>query len=526
MHLSSDTAAAVARLAAIVESSDDAIIGKTLDGTITDWNHGAERMYGYPASEMIGRSVLRIFPPDLAHELEGILARIRLGERVEHFETRRVRKDGTAIDVSVSISPIRDQHGVIAGAATVARDITDRNRAEADRERLERQLQQSQRLESLGQLAGGVAHDFNNLLSVISGYASFAAKAVNKDALPGQQPPVLADIEQIQAAAARAAVLTRQLLTFARREVVQPRVLNLNEVVTNVLKLLQRTLGEHIELATDLAGTLDPVLADPGQFEQILVNLAVNARDAMPGGGKLTIQTSNLDLNQIYAASRANLQPGRYAALKVSDTGTGMPADVAARAFEPFFTTKPKGEGTGLGLATTYGIVTQAGGTVRIYSEPDLGTIVTVLMPVTGDTAPAEDRLPDDAQDGENQLVLVVEDEAALREVTRRTLAENGYRVLTAATGQEAIDAVAASADRIDVLLTDVVMPGMQGREVAERIRELQPGIGVLFMSGYTQGLLSTQGVLQPGINLIEKPFTEASLLTRLRAIIRACQAI
>jgi PAS domain S-box-containing protein len=526
MHLSSDTAAQMSRLAAIVESSDDAIIGKTLDGTVTDWNHGAERMYGYPAGEMLGRSVLRIFPPDLAPELEGILARIRLGERVEHFETRRVRKDGTTIDVSVSISPIRDQHGVIAGAATVARDITEHNRAEADRERLERQLQQSQRLESLGQLAGGVAHDFNNLLSVITGYASFAAKAVQKDAPPGPAPAVLADIEQIQAAAARAAVLTRQLLTFARREVVQPRVLNLNEVVTNVLKLLQRTIGEHVVLATELDAKLDPVLADPGQFEQILVNLAVNARDAMPEGGTLTIQTGNIDLNQTYADRRANLSAGPYVALKVSDTGTGMPADVAARAFEPFFTTKPEGEATGLGLATTYGIVTQAGGTVRIYSEPGLGTIVTVLMPVTDDTAPSEDRLPGEPQGGEDELVLVVEDEPALREVTRRTLVGNGYRVIAADTGQGAIDAVAASAERIDVLLTDVVMPGMQGCEVAKRICELQPGIGVLFMSGYTQGLLSTQGLLEPGINLIEKPFTEASLLTRLRAVIRAREAI
>jgi PAS domain S-box-containing protein len=524
MHpTSSDTAAQMSRLAAIVESSDDAIIGKTLDGTITDWNHGAERMYGYPASEMLGRSVLQIFPPDLAPELENILDRIRRGERVEHFETRRVRKDGTAIDVSVSISPIHDQHGAIIGAATVARDITERNHAKAEREELERQLQQSRRLESLGQLAGGVAHDFNNLLNVISGCASFAAKAVEKDAPPEQQPSVLADIEQIQNAAARAAVLTRQLLTFARREVVQPRALNLNEVVTNVSKLLRRTLGEHVELATELDERLDLVLADPGQFEQILVNLAVNARDAMPGGGKLTIQTANIDVDQTYAASRANMFAGPYVALKVSDNGAGMPAEVVARAFEPFFTTKP--EGTGLGLATIYGIVTQAGGNVRIYSEPGLGTTVTALLPVTDHAAPAGELRPVDAQGGDSELVLVVEDEPVLREVTRRTLADNGYRVIAAGSGQEAIDAVAAGGDRIDVLLTDVIMPGMQGREVAGRVREFQPGIGVLFMSGYTQGLLSSQGVIEPGINLIEKPFTEASLLARLRAIIRSREA-
>jgi two-component system, cell cycle sensor histidine kinase and response regulator CckA len=244
----------------------------------------------------------------------------------------------------------------------------------------------------------------------------------------------------------------------------------------------------------------------------------------MSGGGKLTIQTSNLD--RPYAVSRANLSPGRYVVLKVSDTGTGMPPEVADRAFEPFFTTKPKGEGTGLGLATIYGIVTQAGGNVRIYSEPGLGTTVTVLLPVTDHTAPAGEQRPDELLGGSNELVLVVEDEAALREVTRRTLADNGYRVIVAGSGQGAIEAVTASADRIDVLLTDVIMPGMQGREVAERICELQPGIGVLFMSGYTHGLLSTQGIIEPGINLIEKPFTEASLLTRLRAVIQSREAI
>jgi two-component system, cell cycle sensor histidine kinase and response regulator CckA len=639
------------RLASIIESSHEAIVGKTLDLIVTSWNLAAERLYGYTAAEMIGRSVEVLLPPgERGRELARLAAVLR-GERVEENQAPRIRKDGSTVLVSLTMSPITDAAGATTGVSTVARDVGERQRAEArflglleaapdamvcversglivlvnaqaerlfgygrdelvgqpvetlvpesargvhpghragyladpqprpmsagmqlagrrkdgstfpaeislaaidtdegilvtaavrdvterleaaadrallkshaERERLERQLQQSQRLESLGQLAGGVAHDFNNLLSVISGYATFVANAAGQDSAAEPWPSVLADVEQIQLAAARAAVLTRQLLTFARRELVQARVLDLNEIVTGVLTLLERTLGEHVELATDLGEHLGPVFADPGQVEQVLVNLAVNARDAMPGGGKLSIQTASFDVDQAYATNRANLAPGRHVALKVSDTGAGMPPEVVARAFEPFFTTKPKGEGTGLGLATVYGIVTQAGGDVRIYSEPGLGTTITVLLPVTGKPAPAGERPSGELERGDNQLILVVEDEAALREVTRRTLADNGYQVITAAAGQEAIDAVAASTRRIDALVTDLIMPGMQGQEVAERIRQLQPAITILFMSGYAQGLLGAQGVLEPGINLIEKPFTEASLLAKIGSILR-----
>jgi CheY-like chemotaxis protein len=302
---------------------------------------------------------------------------------------------------------------------------------------------------------------------------------------------------------------------------VQPRVLSLNEVVTGVMQLLQRTLGEHVELIADLEPVLNYVLADPGQIEQVLINLAVNARDAMSGGGKLTIETANVDVDETYAASDANLGMGWYVALKVSDNGTGMRPEVVDRAFEPFFSTKPKGEGTGLGLATIYGIVTQAGGNVRIYSEIGIGTTITVLLPVTDQASPAAGNAPGRPEAGGSELVLVVEDEPAMREVTRRILARNGYHVITAADGYEALDAAAKCAEHIDLLLTDVVMPGMQGKEVADRISGLQPDIGVLFMSGYTQGILGAQGILEPGINLIEKPFNEASLLKKLHEILR-----
>jgi hypothetical protein len=364
-----------------------------------------------------------------------------------------------------------------------------------------------------------VAHDFNNLLGVIANYAAFAGEEVASQLPDGRGQAVRDDIGQVQQAAERAAGLTHQLLAFARQEVIQPRVLNINDVVDSVEQLLIRTLGEHVELITDLAGDLHPVLADPGQIEQVLVNLAVNARDAMPGGGKLTIQTANTIIDDT-AASQAELPAGRYAAVKVSDTGTGIPQDVLDRVFEPFFSTKPKGEGTGLGLATVYGIITQAGGHVRIYSEPGIGTILTALLPLTGHNPAAATPRPARLQRGHGQTVLVVEDEAAMREVTRRILDRNGYRVVVAASGHDALKMLAHQPERIDVLLTDVIMPHMQGKELAGKISVLQPAARVIFMSGYTQGLLGGQGVLEPGIHLIEKPFSEATLLTKLHEVL------
>jgi signal transduction histidine kinase/CheY-like chemotaxis protein len=436
------------------------------------------------------------------------------------------RRDGSAFPAEVSLSSIDTDEGILVTA--VVRDVTERLesqaeqerlRAQAERDRLERQLHQSQRLESLGQLAGGVAHDFNNLLGVISNYAAFAGEEIAKEPPNGRWQAVRGDIEQVQQAAERAAALTHQLLAFARQEVIQPQVLDLNDVVTSVEQLLARTLGEHIELITDLAAHLEPVLADPGQIEQVLVNLAVNARDAMPRGGKLTIQTTSTVIDPA-AAGQAGPAPGQYVAVKVTDTGTGIPKDVLDRAFEPFFTTKPKGQGTGLGLATVYGIITQAGGSVRIYSEPGIGTVVTALLPVTNQAAPATPPQPTAPQRGHGETVLVVEDEPAMREVTRRILARNGYHVLAAGSGHDALQALTSQLEHIDLLLTDVVMPHMQGRELADKIRILRPGVRVVFMSGYTQGLLSQQGVLEPSVHLIEKPFTETTLLTKLHEVL------
>jgi PAS domain S-box-containing protein len=517
----------------LLEAAPDAMVCVDGDGRIALVNAQAERLFGYGRDELVGQPV-EILVPDAVRAVHpghraGYTADPRPRPMGAGMELAGRRRDGSTFPAEISLSAIDTEKGPLVTAAV--RDVTERLEVQAERERLntqaerdllERQLQQSQRLESLGQLAGGVAHDFNNLLGVITNYAAFVAEELKKP--PGQPPgpSALSDVEQIQLAADRATRLTHQLLAFARREVVQPRVVNLNNIVASILKLLRRTLGEHIELITDLDPDLHVVLADPGHAEQILVNLAVNARDAMTGGGTLTIETSNIDVDETYASTHANLRTGRYAAMKVSDNGSGMPPEVVDRAFEPFFSTKPKGEGSGLGLATIYGIVTQAGGNVRIYSEPRIGTTITVLLPVTDQAAPSDEHAPGRPERGDGELVLLVEDEPALREVARRILVRNGYQVIAAASGQEAVHAAATCPDPITLLVTDVIMPGMQGREVAERVSRIQPGIGVLFMSGYTEGLLSAQGVLESGINLIEKPFTEASLLTKMREILRA----
>ncbi len=379
----------LARLAAIVESSADAIVGSTLDGVATSWNPGAQRLYGYAAEEIVGRNMAEqlIVPADRVGEVIRNLERVRKGGQVEQFETRRRRKDGTIVDVSLTYSPIRDASGAVVGVATLARDISERCRLEADRRALDRRLEQIERVESLGQLAGGVAHDFNNLLAIIMNYAEFVAGETAGD------PAVQADIEQIQQAAQNAARITRQLLIVGRRDTAQPEALDLNAVVSDTRDLLARNLGAGFDIQmTPGAGTLT-IEADRGQVEQVLLNLAVNARDAMPQGGTLAIETSLADLDE---RSARRLQPpaaaGHYVELAVSDTGTGMSDQVAAHIFEPFFTTKPAGKGTGLGLATVYGVVTGVGGGISIVSREGAGTTFRLFFHAAG--VPARWRPP------------------------------------------------------------------------------------------------------------------------------------
>jgi CheY-like chemotaxis protein len=358
-------------------------------------------------------------------------------------------------------------------------------------------------------------------MNVIGGYADFIAEEVT--GLAGDDSrldAVLADVEQVRDAARRAAQLTRQLLIFARRDIVHLDVLNVNQVIGGVEELLHRTLGEHVGLTVTPAAGLWHVKADAGQLEQVLVNLAVNARDAMPGGGSLTVDTGNVEVDEEYATSWPGLTPGRYVRLRVSDTGTGMEREVLARVFEPFYSTKPKGAGTGLGLATVYGIVTRAGGYAQIYSEPGLGTTVTALLPAVQDAAAAAAPVAAAPVSGGGETILLVEDEESLREMACRILTRGGYQVCSAITPAEAVRHAGDPEQHIDLLLTDVIMPEMLGNEVAALVRAARPSLPVLFMSGYTQQVLDTQGALDPDVDLLEKPFSAAILLNRVRQAI------
>ncbi|MFI7542675.1 ATP-binding protein [Actinoplanes sp. NPDC049599] len=517
-------------MAAVMAWSMDAVVTKTRQGMITGWNSVAVEIYGYQPAEIIGRDSAMLLPAGWASEEADLLRRASSGEPIPAHSTNRVRKDGTIITVWLAMAPIRDDAGAVIGVASTSRLLPTNTATVAgdhvpqeDRERLRAQMEQAQRLEGLGQLAGGVAHDFNNLIAVILNYAEFVGEQIDtaEDYSAGPQwKAVSADVGQIRRAAERAAGLTRQLLSFARREVIQPQVVSVNELVENMASMLRRTLGADLDLITDLAEELPAVLLDPGQFEQVILNLAVNARDAMPDGGSLAITTEHFQVDRAYAAEWSSVLPGDYVRVTVVDTGTGMPAEVIKHAFEPFFTTKSKGEGSGLGLATVYGAITQAEGHVRIQSAPGRGTTFTILLPVTTQTAAAATQPPPEAATPHGLTTLVVEDEDALREVTRRLLARQGYTVITAANGAEAIAAATSYQGTIDLLITDVIMPQMLGKEAAEKIRHLRPGIRVLYMSGYAQPILASQGRLDPGVALLDKPFTERDLLAKVSSVL------
>jgi signal transduction histidine kinase len=423
-------------------------------------------------------------------------------------EWRHRRKDGTIIDVEITRNTL-----TLAGrpaALAMAHDVTKRKSVET-------QLLQAQKMEAVGRLAGGIAHDFNNLLTVILGSSDLLLEGLRVD------HQSRADLEDIHKAGQRAAALTRQLLAFSRQQVLTPQVLDLNALIADLEKMLRRLIGEDIEFRTVLAADLGAVRADPGQLEQVIMNLAVNARDAMPHGGKLTIETVNADLDDAYAQAHVPLVAGRYAMLAVSDTGIGMDTQVKAHIFEPFFTTKEKGKGTGLGLATVYGIVKQTDGYIWVYSEPGQGTSFKIYLPRAAAAAepPAPKPLAPASLAG-SETVLLAEDEAAVRNFTRRVLAAHGYTVLTAADGQEALHLAERHAGPIHLLLTDVVMPNMGGRELAERLVAARHEMKVLYLSGYTDDAIVHHGVLEPGIAFLQKPFTLQGLARKLREVLDA----
>jgi two-component system cell cycle sensor histidine kinase/response regulator CckA len=624
---------AASLLAAVVESSDDAILSTTLAGVFTSWNPAAERLYGWTAGEAVGRHVSFIVPPDRAEELSWITQGLGRGERVEPFETVRLRKDGTRVEVSVTVSPVRGGDGRLIGVSKIARDISARRRAEAEGQRafnllravvegipdavfvkdregkyllcnesaarfagrtaaevlgsddtavfdpdsareciaqarrvmatrqaetaeetltaagvtrtylattapyldesgavlgvvgiahdvtrqraLEGQFRQAQKMEAFGQLAGGVAHDFNNLLTVINGYSELLIQRLP----PGD--PSAEFLREINIAGERSASLTRQLLVFSRKQVVVPRILDLNRVIADTERMLQRVIGEDVRLATSLAGGLGSVRADEGLLQQVLMNLVVNARDAMPQGGKLTIETRNVELDEAHARVHAGVAPGPFVLLAVSDTGCGMTAEVKGHLFEPFFTTKGVGKGTGLGLATVYGIVKQADGHVVVHSEVGVGTSFEVYLPRSDQPARAGSSLSGiKAPPRGTETVLLVEDDDGVRSLTRHMLQNFGYTVLEASGGAAALRVAGEHAGPIHLLITDVVMPGMSGRQVAVGVAGLHPEARVLYTSGYTDDAVVRHGILHADVYFLPKPFSPLALAYKVREVL------
>jgi two-component system cell cycle sensor histidine kinase/response regulator CckA len=625
---------ATTRLAAIVASANDAIVGKTLDGIVTSWNAAAERIFGYSEKEMVGQSIFRLIPAELHDEERELLARIRRGEQVEFSVTDRIRKDGERISISVTVSPIWDASGRVIGASSIKRDHTERKRAAeelarreeryralvtatssivwtTDREgkftetqlsweqytgqpwedqrgfgwmnalypedragfkaawaqasesrsffeingrvwrqtrhryrhfharvapvldldgsvrewvctltdveeqrSAEERLRQAERLESVGRLAGGVAHEANNQMTVVLGASAFLSKHL-------RDQEARADLEHIRRAAQRTAAITQQLLAFSRRQILQPQVLDLNAAITAMEPILQRALGETSRVVLRLADDLGKVMADPGQLDQVLLNLALNARDAMPGGGVLTIETVNVVLDEAYVAAK-NLQmmrSGPYAMLMLSDTGRGMDRETLNRVFEPFFTTKDVGEGTGLGLSTVYGIVKQSGGFIWAYSEPGHGTAFKIYLPLIGaDTALAAGT-PLAPAEGGKEVVLIAEDDSSVRGVLARTLRDYGYTVLEAADGEEALEVAARESVAPDLLIADVVMPRINGRQLWGELSKRWPELPVLFISGYTGYDAVSRGLLEEGREFMQKPLDPDALARKVRMI-------
>jgi len=626
---------AMTRLAAIVTSSADAIVGKQLDGTITSWNEAAEQIFGYTAAEMVGSSVYRLIPPELHEHESEVLRRVSRGEPVEFAEVDRIRKDGERIHIALSVSPIRDRSGNVVGAASVKRDVTEQKRtqealqaasarsrelAEAldvaqammrdedgrikywssgaarlygyrvdealgksshqllktefplpldeietalrsagrwqgelvhvakdgrrihvaaqwilQRRRreeaasvievttdvtaqrmIEERVRQSERMEVVGQLAGGVAHEANNQMTVVLGAASFL---LGRTDLPDVARK---DLEYIREAAERTASITGQLLAFSRRQVVQTRVFDLDEMIQGLEGVLRRAVGERSTLVLQLhAGSR--VNADPGQLSQVLLNLVLNSRDAMPLGGRLTIETWMTELRESYARQRPGIaiQPGQYAVIAVTDSGHGMGPDTLGHLFEPFYTTKPIGKGTGLGLATVYGIVKQSQGYVWAYSELGQGTTFKVYLPLDASSIANAGTVNPPAR-AAGETLLLVEDEPAVRIMTSRGLQELGYGVVEASGGHQALGILERRDTRIDLLITDVILAGMDGPELARRAAELTPDLPVLFISGYTDDEIVRRGLLQKGQPFLQKPFTPEALAAQVTRLLKA----
>ena len=507
------------RKAAVLDASLDAIVTTDHRGCVLEWNTAAERIFGYPLPEALGQPLAALIVPPAtraAHADHEVLAGLagdeaRLGQRVE---VTAIRAGGFEFPAELTVTSLASDPPTFS---VTIRDISERRAHEREREEMEARLRQMERMETVGLLAGGVAHDFNNLLSVILSFSRMA-----RDALDGAEE-AREDLDEVIGAAERAARLTHQLLTFSRREPVRPELLDMREVVREMEALLRRTIGEHVALEVDTGRPVSLVKADPSGMEQVVLNLAVNARDAMPSGGVLSLTVDEVTLDNAAAESNGLTWGGRFVRLVVADTGEGIDPEVAEHIFEPFFTTKPKELGTGLGLATVYGAVAQAGGGVRVDSTPGEGSRFEVLLPVSVSErvrTAEHDRPPIRQVKGET--VLVAEDEEAVRRVVCRVLEGAGYQVVAAANGQEALERLRSLNGRADLLLTDVVMPGMAGRELAARATELRPGLAVLYCSGYTDDVALLRDLRDERVAFLEKPFNGPKLLAKVRDVLDA----
>jgi PAS domain S-box-containing protein len=501
--------------------TDYAIFLLDPEGNVTNWNSGAVRIKGYTEDEVIGRHISQFYTPeDLAKEVPTRALATAASEGRYEAEGWRVRKDRTRFWASIVIDRISDAKGDVVGFAKITRDITERREGQQRLEAAREQLYQSQKMDAVGQLTGGVAHDFNNLLTIIIGNLDGAKRALEAGQAAAQERVVRA-IDQALTGANRAARLTAHLLAFSRRQPLEAKVFDVNKLLRHLSTFLKPSLGEQVQLEVVGAGGVWQVEADETQLETAILNLALNARDAMPEGGKLTVEASNTFLDEIYCSKNAEVRPGQYVEISVTDNGVGMAGDVAGRAFEPFFTTKDTGQGTGLGLSQVYGFVKQIGGHVKIYSEPGHGTTVKIYLPrVKGATA-AEALDPQDAKmpaapGGES--ILVVEDDDDVRAFIAETLRELNYIVFRATDAPSALKILAT--ERVDLLLTDVVLPGRNGRDLADQAMAKRPGLNVLFMTGYSRNAIVHNGRLDQGVNMIQKPFTQAALAAKIRNLL------
>jgi len=497
-------AASELRFRSLVRNAVHGILHTMRDGTIAEANPAVAAMLGLGSeTELLNRSILDFYhdPQDRERVLESLQA----SGRVAPVEVRWRRRDGSVFWVRLSGRPLEMDDGSVAGFEVLAEDVTEHRT-------LESQFRQAQKMEALGRLAGGVAHDFNNLLTAMIGYAEILRDQMEPD------DPRRAQADEISKAAERGSTLTRQLLTFSRKPAGAPQTLDLNAVVRGFERMLRRLIGEDIDLVTAAADDLGFVRANPGQVEQILMNLSINGRDAMPGGGRLTIETSNVELGATYSRTHAAVAPGRYVMLAVSDTGCGMTADVKAHLFEPFFTTKDPGKGSGLGLATVYGIVQQNGGHVFVYSEPGKGSTFKVYLPrVEQGAGKLDEQATKPRATAGTETVLLVEDEPAVRTLARELLQAQGYRVLLANHGREGLAVAAAYPDAIDVVVTDVVMPEMGGPDMVRHLWWTRPKLRVLYMSGYTNHTAAEMGLHEPWTTFLQKPFTPEGLASAVR---------